>query len=467
MNLKTYLFLLPAAFTLHASAQFTEHFNSRPGIARTDVRNFLQASCWNFSSFVCSNKPSELIEGDGSLLSVPPVNAAIPSGIYSPLLDMQSNVSVSFKYRFLTPQPPGSLIKIYLANAANEPEVLLDSVAAANDNAMLGYSRTFETVRPGTYKLFIQYSHVSADSRLVIDDIAISAAMHYPGGCNSAPVANEDMVLLDNDGVSNSSITSNDIDSDNDQFVPLIESGSADGIVELTANNNVVFKANPGFKGGATEFSYRICETSGNGLCSEPAKVIVQVPKSQASALVEFTGEYQQAGNIGLHWRTSSAHSTSRFNVERSLDGKSWQLAGTVVAAEKDSYVFNDRVRKNTANRNDIYYRIKEVLKNEAVITSKLLVLRVYNSAAVRMVSVSPNPEKNDINVTLQLNQPSITSMKVVNSAGDEVFRKTVKTAGEVNNILLDGTSKLEPGEYTLDVIINSKERMFVSLLKD
>jgi len=85
----------------------------------------------------------------------------------------------------------------------------------------------------------------------------------------------------------------------------------------------------------------------------------------------------------------------------------------------------------------------------------------------VRMVSVSPNPDKNDINVTLQLNQPSITSMKVVNSTGDEVFRKTVKTAGEVNNILLDGTSKLQPGEYTLDVIINSRERMFVSLLKE
>ena len=156
-----------------------------------------------------------------------------------------------------------------------------------------------------------------------------------------------------------------------------------------------------------------------------------------------------------------------KFDIERSLDGKSWQHAGTVVAGSPEQYVFNDHVNKNTANRNDIYYRLKEVQQNATVITSKLLILRVYNSPGVRMVSVTPNPDKNDINVTLQLNRPSITSMKVMNSTGDEVFRKTVKTAGEVNNILLDGTSKLQPGEYTLDVIINSKERMFVQLLKD
>src|SRR3954466_14283471 len=102
MNLKTYLLLVSSAFTLHASAQFTEQFNSRPGIPGNQVKNFLQASCWNFSAFTSSSKSDELIEGDGSLMSMLPINAGIPSGIYSPLLDIHSTVSIAFKYRFIS-----------------------------------------------------------------------------------------------------------------------------------------------------------------------------------------------------------------------------------------------------------------------------------------------------------------------------------------------------------------------------
>ena len=154
MNLKPYLFLLSSAFTLHASAQFTEQFNSRQGIAGADIRNYLQASCWHFSSFTCSNKPGELIEGDGSLLSTPPANAAIPAGIYSPLLDMQSELSVMFKYRFLSRvKSKDPSIRIYLANAGNEPEILLDTIAVdAQNNSVFAYNRLFNHIPPGPHK---------------------------------------------------------------------------------------------------------------------------------------------------------------------------------------------------------------------------------------------------------------------------------------------------------------------------
>src|SRR5438045_1235955 len=127
MNLKTYLFLLSAAISFQSSAQITEQFNSRPGVSGSQVKSYLQASCWNLSSFTSSSNPEELIEGDGSLISVPPVNSAIPSGIYSPVLDLKSKVALKFKYRFLSAfENTGTSLKIYLAGSANERLVLLD-----------------------------------------------------------------------------------------------------------------------------------------------------------------------------------------------------------------------------------------------------------------------------------------------------------------------------------------------------
>src|SRR5205085_9138517 len=109
-----------------------------------------------------------------------------------------------------------------------------------------------------------------------------------------------------------------------------IQTGSPDGIIELNADNSFAFKSKPGFKGTSTEFTYRICETS-NGLCSEAAKVMVNLPATLAtSELIDFTGEYQQAGNIDLHWKTFPGNTTRQFEIERSLDGDSWQQAGTI-----------------------------------------------------------------------------------------------------------------------------------------
>jgi len=204
---------------------------------------------------------------------------------------------------------------------------------------------------------------------------------------------------------------------------------------------------------------------------SEPSKVVTEPTHPVSSGLIDFNGEYKQGGRIDLHWVSSALKPALRYEVERSLDGSHWDLAGSVSAStasgETVEYIFSDRVNKNTANRKDILYRLKEVQAPAVSITSKLLMMRVYNSAAVQMVAVSPNPAKNDINVTLQLNQPAVTSMKIVSTGGDEVFRKVVKTTEGLNNVLLEGTSKLQPGMYMLEVIINGKDRMIVQLLKD
>ena len=57
--------------------------------------------------------------------------------------------------------------------------------------------------------------------------------------------------------------------------------------------------------------------------------------------------------------------------------------------------------------------------------------------------------------------------MKVTNSKGAEVARKSVKGGTGLNSFTLDGTSSLTPGVYMLEVIVNSSERMITRLVKN
>jgi hypothetical protein len=188
-----------------------------------------------------------------------------------------------------------------------------------------------------------------------------------------------------------------------------------------------------------------------------------------AGQLVDFNGTYKLDGNVELTWNVID-NSFKKFEVERSLDGHSWRNTGTVYAnaiRDGDEYTYIDRAGKNVVLKKDLYYRLKQVKTDGTEVVSRLLLVRVYNTRSVSMISVTPDPVKSDITVKLQLNENSIVSMRVFNETGTTELHKTTEATLGSNNILLEGSSKLAPGPYTLEVIVNSDERMLVKLQKD
>jgi hypothetical protein len=98
---------------------------------------------------------------------------------------------------------------------------------------------------------------------------------------------------------------------------------------------------------------------------------------------------------------------------------------------------------------------------------SKVLVIRLVNTSSTKTIAVTPNPTRNDINVQVQLRENSYVVMKVTDSKGAEVARKSTKGASGLNSFLIEGTSNLIPGVYMLEVIVNSSERMITRLIKN
>ncbi len=90
----------------------------------------------------------------------------------------------------------------------------------------------------------------------------------------------------------------------------------------------------------------------------------------------------------------------------------------------------------------------------------------MFNTKSLASLSVTPDPLANDILVNVQLNEDSYVMMKVSDEQGNLILKEGQKAENGPNTFTLEGTHELHPGLYTLEVTVNSKERMIMKLLK-
>lgn len=464
------LLIVTALLVSGTRAQVTENFDTRNGVALSQLKGYLQNHCWALPEVDITSANSE---NDGWLVPGAAITPNQRAGIYTPVLDVTDQVNISFNWQFDQPFDKGARrwIKVYLTDPGNIIVSRLDSFECPNiANSTYNYNRTFLHLQPGVYRVYLNYQGTGGNARIAIDQLTVSAGLHYAEGCNTSPIAENDHITGYPDHTASGLVTINDRDADRDYFNAYLISSSPDGKVRLHGDGSFTFTPNPGFTGHSTTFTYKVCDNGYGRLCSKDATVKLSFPDETVS-LNDFAGLYNDGGNVLLKWATAFEFNNDRFEIERSLDGRKWRTAGTIKSAgasnKRKVYSFNDEVGKNTALKKDLYYRLKHVDNNGKVATSRLLVVRVYNTPAVKMVSVTPNPAKNDIAVTAQLNESSYVALKILNADGAIVMNKTSKAGAGANSFIMEGSSNLQPGAYTLDVTVNSKERMMVKLIKE
>ena len=81
-------------------------------------------------------------------------------------------------------------------------------------------------------------------------------------------------------------------------------------------------------------------------------------------------------------------------------------------------------------------------------------------------MSVTPDPQANDILVNVQLNESAYIVMKVTDENGNLILKEGKKADNGTNIYTLEGTHDLHRGMYTLEVTVNSRERMTMKLAK-
>lgn len=465
------LLLFALAGVSLTNAQTSDNFNSRSAANLDQLKSYLQSRCWEFNAFDINGFHTN-IEGDGVLTSS---SGAAQCLLYTPVLKMNGNVTVSFNYRFSAGIGNSRRwMKIMLTSGNNNITQKLDSVEfdGVRPGTTYHYSKTFAG-GAGPLKLLLMYEGSQNGPRIAIDELEISSALHYNNSCNSAPVAVNDVVAGGANRAAMGNVSNNDSDPDGESFSAYVISNSANGNVAMNPNGTFTFTPSTGFNGTQTTFTYQVCDQGFGSLCSEQATVTINFPAAGILpvSMVDFHGQYNGNGAVQLSWITNFENNTDRFEVERSFDGLTWQKTGALKAqgwsSVKTPYSYVDNVGRNNANKKDLYYRLKQIDLNGRAGYTRILIVRVYNTKSLKMVSVTPNPAKNDISVNVQLNETSVIVMKLLTNSGAEVMKKTVKANSGSNSYLMEGSNRIQKGMYLLEVIINSKERMIVKLIKE
>jgi hypothetical protein len=205
----------------------------------------------------------------------------------------------------------------------------------------------------------------------------------------------------------------------------------------------------------------KLTDTSSNNAVNSKSLIL----RGNLSA---FNAEYGK-NYFELNWNTVAGN-FDRFEIERSLDGQKFETIGTVdskaATASETRFSFRDHFRTSVAVNNDFYYRLKQIDANGNSVYSKVLIARMFNTRTLASLSVTPDPLANDILVNVQLHENSFVMMKVTDENGNLILKEGQKAENGANTYTLEGTHNLRPGMYTLEVTVNSKERMTMKLAK-
>lgn len=175
--------------------------------------------------------------------------------------------------------------------------------------------------------------------------------------------------------------------------------------------------------------------------------------------LKSFTAVLLGNNMIKLDWATLQEINCDRYEIERSLDGRTFTKTGAVAGHGFTSldmyYTFNDDITR--INTNTIYYRLRQVDIDGHSSFSKVVSVRLKKTTDF---TVSPNPFNSYVNINIDWKSNETTTMRVFSMTGKQVFTKSVKMNKGINYVQVNELSTLTPGNYIIQ--FNSNEGQII-----
>ncbi|MDO6391609.1 T9SS type A sorting domain-containing protein [Pontibacter sp. BT731] len=192
--------------------------------------------------------------------------------------------------------------------------------------------------------------------------------------------------------------------------------------------------------GGSIELSI-VIRLLGN----EP--IIIPLPVE----LVYFTATVRN-NQAHLEWLTASELDNDRFEIERSLDARSFEKVGTVkgkgTTSLETKYQFTDR----TPVQGTVYYRLRQVDVDGQFAYSNVIAVNAKGLARELATQAYPNPFQDVIKVTLTVPEAQVAAMTIYDINGRRVMAKDMDLDAGVNVLELQ-LGQLQTGMYILKVV--------------
>ncbi len=183
--------------------------------------------------------------------------------------------------------------------------------------------------------------------------------------------------------------------------------------------------------------------------------------------LVSFTAS-PKGKDVHLYWKTLLEVNLSYFQVQRSVDGSTFNTISNVNGynAPSDYHSTDISILSSLSPTiKYIYYRLLIVDKDGTTTYSNIIPIAINNIQSVVVQSVYPNPFKRNVTVSINLHQPELITFKLMDGAGRVVYTK--------NTFLNNGTSSVNIalGDFPLGIyhlkVINSRSEEVYKLIHE
>lgn len=176
--------------------------------------------------------------------------------------------------------------------------------------------------------------------------------------------------------------------------------------------------------------------------------------------LIDFRGEATTFGNQ-LYWTTVSERGNSRFEVESSIDGETWNTIGSVNGAGNSTtqlpYSFLDEYPEDGIT----YYRLRQVDFDENHSYSNVVAI---DRKLTSSVAIAPNPFNNELTVKIDAKRSGNHTLSFVSMVGVRMDKTFLLDRG-LNTLRLNIENELAQGVYLVEVIDESGVKLYSSKL--
>jgi Secretion system C-terminal sorting domain len=160
---------------------------------------------------------------------------------------------------------------------------------------------------------------------------------------------------------------------------------------------------------------------------------------------------------VTLKWVSEQEINNRHFEVERSLDGTNFKMIGIALdgfaTGSQKNYQFKDN-GVELQNKKTAYYRLRQVDNDGKSNYSTTLAVKLQGQAGVEM-QTSPNPFTENLNIRFTATATGVAEIQLISFNGQKVITKQSTISKGNNTLQISGLSKLAPGVYAAQLIMD------------
>lgn len=167
---------------------------------------------------------------------------------------------------------------------------------------------------------------------------------------------------------------------------------------------------------------------------------------SMPVTLVSFAAARQESFSL-LTWSTTEETNSDRFDIQRSTDGKAWQVVGSIPSTGETKVLKKYRFEDYSPATGINFYRLKMVDHDETFAYSHI---ERVDFKGLADFYVFPNPTTDKLMIG---NHEEVNEISIYNQAGLKVLKRRSISAQGID------VSKLLPGSYAISVTLSDGSR--------